>query len=104
MEIKLFINIKTILFASGLALILAILPLPYVYYQFLRIFVFFSAGFVSYKFLEQKLMPWVLVFGAIALIFNPIVPIYLDKSSWVVIDFIFALLFFLATHSVRYKD
>lgn len=97
-------KLKTITLTSGLALILAILPLPYAYYQFLRIFVFFSAGFVSYKFLEQKLMPWVLVFGAIALIFNPIVPIYLDKSSWVVIDFISALLFFSAIQSAQYKD
>lgn len=97
-------NIKSILVASGVALILAILPLPYAYYQFLRIFIFFSAGFVSFKFLKQKFIPWVLVFGAIALIFNPIVPTHLDKSSWVVIDFISALLFFLATHSVRYKD
>lgn len=97
-------NIKSVLAVSGVVLILAILPLPYIYYQFLRIFIFFSAGFVSFKFLEQKLISWMLVFGIIALIFNPIVPIYLDKSSWVVIDFISALLFFLATHSVRYKD
>lgn len=97
-------KIKPILFISGLFLILAVLPLPYVYYQFLRIFIFFSAGFVSFKFFEQKFMPWVLIFGTIAMIFNPIAPIYLDKSSWVVIDFISALLFFLATRSLRYKN
>lgn len=95
-------NTKSFLIISGLTLILAIFPLPYAYYQFLRIFIFFSAGFVSFKFLEQKLIPWVFVFGTIALIFNPIVPIYLDKSSWVVIDFIFALLFFSAMQSVRH--
>jgi len=95
---------KPFLIILGLTLILAIFPLPYAYYQFLRIFIFFSAGFVSFKFLEQKLTPWVFVFSTIALIFNPIVPIHLDRSSWVVIDFISALLFFLATHSVRYKD
>jgi hypothetical protein len=97
-------NIKTILFISGIALVFAVFPLPFFYYQLLRIFIFFSAGIVAFKFYTQKMIPWSLIFGAVALIFNPILPIHLDKGSWVVIDFITALLFFLAAHSLKKSD
>jgi uncharacterized membrane protein SirB2 len=97
-------NIKTILFISGLALIFAIFPLPYFYYQLLRIFIFFSAGYVAFKFYAQEMIPWTLIFSAVALLFNPLFPIFLDKGSWVVIDFISAILFFTATHSARRKN
>jgi hypothetical protein len=35
-----------------------------------------------------------MVFGAIALIFNPIIPIYLKKETWILIDIISSMLFF----------
>ena len=75
-------------------LLLAVLPLPYVYYQLLRIVVTLIAAVNAYKFYEDNQMAWVLVFGIIALIWNPIFPIYLDKSVWIILDFIGAGIFF----------
>ena len=75
-------------------LLFAVLPLPYIYYQLLRIVITLIAAVNAYKFYEDNQMAWVLVFGIIALIWNPIFPIYLDKSVWIILDFIGAGIFF----------
>ena len=75
-------------------LLLAVLPLPYFYYQLLRIVVTLIAAVNAYKFYEDNQMAWVLVFGIIALIWNPIFPIYMDKSVWMISDIIGAGVFF----------
>ena len=75
-------------------LLFAVLPLPYVYYQLLRIVVTLIAAVNAYKFYEDNQMAWVLVFGIIALIWNPIFPIYMDKSVWIILDLIGAGIFF----------
>ncbi|MFH0936942.1 MAG: DUF6804 family protein [Candidatus Daviesbacteria bacterium] len=95
-------SIKKVCLISGFLLLLAIpTGLPSAYYQLLRFIIFAVAAFVAWKFYESKLPAWTYVFGAVAFLFNPIFPIYLDKSAWVVIDFVSAILFFLAGHSVK---
>lgn len=92
-------NIKLICIGSGILLLLAIPSgwWPYSYYQLLRLAIFVSSGVVAYNFYEKNLTGWTLVFGAICLLFNPVFPFFMDKSSWIVIDFGSALLFFYAT-------
>lgn len=96
-------NIGNILFTSGFLLIFALFPLPYFYYQILRVVVSSVAIFTSIKFHQSKLFAWSFIFLSIALVFNPFFPLNMVKSSWVVIDLISAILFFMAAHSVREK-
>lgn len=82
--------------------ILAILPSwPYTYYQLLRWLVFIAALVVAYGFYKSKLQGWALTFGAITLLFNPIFPIYLNRSVWAGIDLITGIVFFLAAYSKK---
>lgn len=93
---------KWLAIASGIALILAIIPSwPYDYYIFLRWFVFISSIIIAYGFYKSKLTGWTLVFGAIAFLFNPIFPIYLSRSSWTPIDLITSILYFTSAFSVK---
>lgn len=95
-------NIKWLCIASGIALILAIVPTwPYDYYILLRWFIFISSIFVAYNFHRSKLSGWIWVFGAIAFLFNPIFPIYLSRDTWTPIDLISAVLFFISSNSVK---
>ena len=55
---------------------------PYGYYQFLRWITVFSAGYLAYKSQENKKTNWFWVFLAIAILFNPVLPIYQSKSTW----------------------
>ena len=75
-------------------LLIALLPLPYFYYQLLRIVVTVVAPIYAYKFYEDNQMPKVIIFGIIAIIWNPIFPIYMDKSVWMILDIVGATVFF----------
>ena len=95
-------NIKWLCIVSGVLLLLAIPQgWPYSYYIILRWIIFISAAFVAWGFYQSKINGWALAFGAVCLIFNPLVPFFMNKSSWVGIDFIAAILFFLAAYSYK---
>lgn len=95
-------NIKWFCIVSGILLLLAIPAwLPSDFYILLRWFIFISSAIVAYNFYTSKLQAWALIFGAVAFLFNPIAPIYLSKSTWVIFDFIGAVLFFFASQATR---
>jgi len=95
-------NIKKTCILSGILLLLAIPPVwPYGYYQLLRLLIFATSALVAWGFYKSKLTPWAWIFGSVTFLFNPLIPIHFDKSSWVPIDFISAMLFFLAAYSVK---
>lgn len=100
MNIKM--DLKSQCIIAAILLVLAIPPgWPYGFYQFLRLTIFITAAIVAWGFYNSKLTPWAWVFGSVAFLFNPLIPIHLDKSSWVPIDFMAAMLFFLAAYSVK---
>ncbi|MFH2062282.1 MAG: DUF6804 family protein [Candidatus Beckwithbacteria bacterium] len=89
-------NIKSLSIISGILLLLAIPSIwPYGFYILLRWFICISAIIVTIGFKESNLNGWALSFVGVAFLFNPIIPIYLSKASWVGIDLISAILFFL---------
>lgn len=85
---------KGILLIVVIALLLALAPLPIGYYTFLRILVTISSIFIIAKEVKIGFTIWCILFGITALIFNPIIPIYLyQKSPWMPIDIVAAMLF-----------
>lgn len=94
-QISLSIPLRII---AGSLLIIGIIDLSYGYYVFLRWIVCGTSVFIV--FLSYKLEKWfsVVLFGIIGVLFNPVVPVYFDKETWVVIDLavsiIFAISFF----------
>lgn len=97
-------NIKWPSIIAGILLLLGILNgWPYDYYTILRWVVCGAAIFNAVGFYKSKLTGWVFVFGALAFLFNPLFPVYLNKSSWVGIDLIAAIVFFLAAYSTKKK-
>lgn len=85
---------KSLALLSAVVLLLALAPLPIGYYTFLRIAVTLSAAIMISKEINSINM-WCILFGITAIIFNPIIPIYLyQKSLWMPIDIAAAILFF----------
>ncbi len=85
---------RTLLIICACALLLATASLPIGYYTFLRIVVSIGAGLVIVMEYENGLNFWVIAFGLILIVFNPILPIYLhNKAHWVPIDIISAIMF-----------
>ena len=82
-------------------LILAIPRLPYGYYIFLRWVVSATALFSVWAAYECKRKSWVFVMGGVAILFNPIIPVYLTKETWIVIDFIVAVVFLVSIFGIK---
>ena len=80
------------LITSGM-LFLAIFQLPYGYYNLLRLVVTISSGISSFNAYENEKVGVAIIFAIICLLFNPIFPIYLDKSMWIPIDVIVGVFF-----------
>ena len=88
--------------ASIVMLLLAIPQIgPYIYYTLLRIVVCGTSAFIAYKAYEFNIKTWKHIAGFIAILFNPIVPICLNKETWVVIDLIAAVIMLLSIWMIK---
>ena len=77
--------------ALALLYFIGIADLPYGYYTFLRVISLLGLAtcvFLNYIEVETILNPVTFVCAPIAILFNPLAPIYLDKSAWEVLDLI----------------
>jgi hypothetical protein len=88
---------------AGALLAVAILDLPYSYYNFLRMAVCGSSIFMIWYFYKAGLAGLAWVFVIPAILFNPFMPIFLDKSTWVSIDIIISGLFFGSLVALKYE-
>lgn len=87
------LSLKILCILCACSLFIALLDWPIAYYTLLRTLVFTGALLVIF-FIKPKPFLWVLIFAAIAIMFNPIVPIYLyRKAYWLPIDIISGVLF-----------
>jgi len=74
----------------------AIAEWPYGYYILLRWITCITSILVTFKAFEKN-NDWAkVVFIVIAILFNPLVPIYLSRSTWIPIDIITAIFFIFA--------
>lgn len=64
---------------------------PYAYYQFLRWAVCGVTGYGAFTAHERKNVVWVWTFGVMAVVFNPIVPFYLQRETWQLLDIVAAV-------------
>ena len=76
---------------------------PYGYYILLRWLVAGAAIFILWTAYNLEKQEWLWLMGGITILFNPIIPIHLDKGMWVVIDFIVAILFLVSIFKLKPK-
>ena len=97
-------KMKTLLFFCAGLLFIGLFDLPIGYYTLLRIVVTIGSVAVVVSEFENGFNFWVITFGLIAILFNPLIPIYLnDKSAWMPIDIIGGIIFVIKsfTHKVK---
>jgi hypothetical protein len=77
-----------------LLLLIALLSMPYYYYQLMRWCICGSAVYIAYLHYKKKGCDLLTVlFIVIAIVYNPIEPIHLFKEAWIVINIITAIVF-----------
>lgn len=79
---------KTTAYILGVSTLLGALNLPIGYYTFLRVLVTLGALWILYNTNDNKIEGWDFFFIISAIIFNPVMPVYLNKALWIIIDII----------------
>lgn len=78
---------KLVWLVPAALLVLALAPLPYGFYTMLRLVVCAASAYLAWRELEEfDLSLWVWGLGGIAVLFNPLIPIHLNRDVWVFID------------------
>ena len=78
-------------------LIIAIAEMPDGYYTFLKFAVCGGAAYLVYVNFKSEREGWLLVFGLIALMWNPLVPLQFKREIWVVLDIAAAVVFIVSS-------
>ena len=87
----------------SLLFFVACFNMPIGYYTFTRIVVCIASVIMLFGAIKREKHVIAIVYGVIAILFNPIFPIYLhNKTTWVVIDLICAL-WFVFESIINYK-
>jgi len=71
---------------TGALLFWALARHQYGYFVLLRWIVCAASAFCAYLSYSLKRVPWTWLFGLIALLFNPLAPIRLDRQTWTYLD------------------
>ncbi len=88
-------------FGAAVLLVAAIAKWPYGYYTLLRWVTCATAIFIAYKAYLWKGNWAAWLFGLIAVLFNPLLPIHLSRRIWRPIDLTVAALFVAAAFVLR---
>lgn len=78
------------LFLAAL-LLLCLAPMPYGYYMLVRFVAMVVFSVIAYHYYENDQPAIMVVFGALALLFQPIIKIALGRVMWNVVDVVVAI-------------
>lgn len=91
--------------ASGFLLVALFDGLPYGYFTLLRFVVCAVGVYIAYKiYVSNNDSLWVWLFGGIAILFNPIIPIHFERETWWIIDLIIGGIFVLSMFIIKIKN
>jgi hypothetical protein len=75
----------------AILLSLCLFDMPYGFYQFVRFVALLGFGFLAYKANENQNKTEMIVFGALALLFQPFFKIALGRGLWNLVDVVVAI-------------
>ncbi len=81
---------------SSVFLFFSLGSLPYSFFQLLRWIVSGTSFYSGWLFSKSKNHNWAWFFFIVGVLFNPIVPFYLSRDTWMIIDIIVAFIFIIS--------
>jgi hypothetical protein len=79
---------KALKITISIALLLCLLPLPYGYYALVRWGAMVVFSVLAYDCYKQKEEEWMVVYGALAILFQPFFKITLGRGMWNLVDMV----------------
>ena len=75
----------------AITLVLCLFPMPYGYYTLVRFASTIIFGCMAYVFYKEEKMPFCIIAGSLALLFQPFVKVVLGRAVWNIVDVIVAI-------------
>ena len=98
-------KMKYLYLFMAVLLLLCLAPMPYGYYQLVRFVAMVAFAVMAWNYYEKKQEGWAIVFGALALLFQPLVKIALGRLVWNVVDVVVAVLLIgISLRTFKMKD
>ncbi len=82
---------KTIKITLAVLFLLCLMDMPYGYFQSVRFLALVGFGVLAYKSSEQKKDTEVIVYIALAILFQPLFKIALGRTLWNIVDVVVAV-------------
>lgn len=76
---------------------------PYGFFTLLRFVVFAATAYIAWIAYKAKQEKWTWIFGFLAVIFNPFIPLYFGRDFWVVVDLIVAVFLIISIFVFRFS-
>ena len=93
-------NMKTILkLLLAATLLLCLAPMPYGYYQLVRIVAMIGFAIMAYQYYEKENVSLAITFGGLALLFQPFIKVALGRTLWNIVDVIVAVVIIVLAYS-----
>lgn len=74
--------------ALAILLFVCLLDMPYGYYQLVRFIALFGFSILAYRSYEKEYKTEMIIYGGLALLFQPFIKIALGREIWNVVDVI----------------
>ena len=96
-----YLNKNIFWIAPLIIMSIGLLPMPYGYYNLSRTVVCVCSIYFAVQLLKKDDLVFVWVFGFLAILYNPIIPIHLyEKGIWIMVNIITGILFFTKKSSI----
>ena len=82
---------KTIKIILAIFLFICLADMPYGYYQFVRFIALIGFAILAYQANEQDKQTEMIIYGSLALLFQPFIKVSLGRELWNVVDVIVAI-------------
>ena len=87
-------NSKVFWIAPIIIMAIGFLPMPYGYYNLSRLVVCGCSIYFAYQLYQRQDITFVWIFGFLAILYNPIIPVHLyEKQIWMIVNIVTALIF-----------
>lgn len=101
LEVEIMIKLQ---FVLAIALLLCLAPMPYGYYMLVRYGSTIILGMMAYQCYLTRKENRALIWGALAVLFQPVIKIPFGKTMWNIVDIIVAIaLLLIALHTYKKK-
>lgn len=85
-------------------LLLCLAPMPYGYYVLARFIAMIVFSVFAYQSWSKKQTQWTIVFGALALLFQPFAKIALGRTMWNIVDVAVAIMLLVLWYKEKYSE